>query len=77
MSLATLLVQAAAEAEGHGNVAMETIGFGFIALAVFSVLGLVTLSYRNVANRHAGKAAAYAAAHGKNVHGPGNDHTAA
>lgn len=76
MSLATLLVQAAAEAEGHGNVAMETIGFGFLALAVFATFGLVTLSYRNVANRHAGKAAAYAASHGKNAHGPGDDHTA-
>lgn len=65
MSLATLLVHAAAETEHHGNVALETVGYGIIALLVFAALALVTLSYRNVAGRHSGKGAAYAAAHGK------------
>jgi len=74
MSLATLLVQAAAESEEHGNVALETVGYGIVALIVFAALALVTLSYRNVANRHAGRAAAFAAAHGKEDHGSGQSH---
>ena len=71
MSLATLLVQVAAESEEHGNVALETVGFGITALVVFAALALVTLSYRNVANRHAGKATAYASAHRGARHGAG------
>ena len=74
MSLATLLVQAAAESEEHGNVALETVGFGIAALVVFATLALITLSYRNVANRHAGKATAFATAHGKEDHGAGQGH---
>ncbi|HWI30736.1 MAG TPA: hypothetical protein VNT50_04550 [Microbacterium sp.] len=74
MSLATLLVQAAAGSEEHGNVALETVGYGIVALVVFTALALVTLSYRNVANRHAGKASAFAAAHGKDAHGTGQGH---
>ena len=34
MTLATLVALAAEESE-HGNVALETVGFGIIALAVF------------------------------------------
>ena len=41
---------------------------------VFSALALVTLSYRNVANRHSGKAAAFAAAHGNEEHETGQGH---
>jgi uncharacterized membrane protein (DUF4010 family) len=74
MPLATLLVQAAAGSEEHGNVALETVGFGLTALLVFGALALVTLSYRNVANRHAGKAAAFATAHGKEEQGTGQGH---
>lgn len=62
MTTATLIAFAAEEAE-HGNVALETFWYGLVALAVFAVLGLVTLSYRNVANRHAHKAEAYARTH--------------
>ena len=36
---------------------------GYLMFVVFLALGLVTLSYRNVANRHAHKAEAYAKAH--------------
>ena len=74
MSLATLLVQAAAESEEHGNVALETVGYGIVALLVFTALALVTLSYRNVANRHAHKADAYAAAHANDVQQAGHGH---
>jgi heme/copper-type cytochrome/quinol oxidase subunit 2 len=65
MPLAAFLVQAAAETgEHHGNVMLETAIYGIIALAVFALLALVTFSYRDVANRHAAKAEAYAKAHG-------------
>ncbi|GAA3022496.1 hypothetical protein [Microbacterium dextranolyticum] len=63
MTLATILVLAAEGAEHHGNVQAETFIFGAIAFIVFMALGLVTMSYRNVANRHAHKAEAYAKAH--------------
>ncbi|HEX7346352.1 MAG TPA: hypothetical protein VF253_06145 [Candidatus Limnocylindrales bacterium] len=73
MTLATLLVLAAEETE-HGNVALETVIFGIIAIAVFGALALVTLSYRNVSNRHAHKADAYKAAHANDVHQAGHGH---
>ncbi|WP_125132049.1 hypothetical protein [Microbacterium sp. 10M-3C3] len=60
---ATLIALAAEEAEQRGNVQLETVGFGVVALVVFAALALVTLSYRNVANRHARKAEAYARTH--------------
>ncbi|CAL4859595.1 hypothetical protein [Microbacterium sp. MM2322] len=62
MNLATTIVLAAAETEHHGgNVMATTYGYGILAFALFMLLGLVSLSYRNVANRHAHKAEAYAA----------------
>jgi hypothetical protein len=62
MNLATTIVLAAAETEHHGgNVMAETFIYGVVAFVLFMALGLVTLSYRNVANRHAHKAEAYAA----------------
>ena len=64
MTTATLIAFAAEQAEHHGNVALETFWYGAVALAVFALLGLVTLSYRNVANRHAHKADAYTRQHG-------------
>ena len=74
MTFATLLVLAAEESEHHGNVALETVGYGIIAVCVFAALALVTLSYRNVANRHAHKAEAYARAHANDVHQAGHGH---
>ncbi|MGO1838912.1 MAG: hypothetical protein ACTH0E_05265 [Candidatus Microbacterium stercoravium] len=53
MHLAASIVSLAAEAEHHGNVMLETLPIAFIAVAVFSVLALVTVSYKNVAHRHA------------------------
>jgi hypothetical protein len=64
MTTASLIALAAEEAEHHGNVMLETFPFGLVALVFFAVLGLVTLSYRNVANRHAHKAEAYTRTHG-------------
>lgn len=74
MTLATLLALAAEEAEEHGNVALETFWYGAVAMVVFIALALVTLSYRNVANRHAHKADAYAKAHAGDVERAGHGH---
>ncbi|WP_405372792.1 MULTISPECIES: hypothetical protein [unclassified Microbacterium] len=60
MTFATIIALAAAEGEHHGNPMAETFGFGILAFVIFLSLGLVTLSYRNVANRHSHKAEAYA-----------------
>ncbi|MDE0546990.1 hypothetical protein [Microbacterium sp. C7(2022)] len=74
MTLANILVFAAAETEHHGNVALETVWYGIVALVVFTGLAMVTLSYRNVANRHAHKAEAYAKAHANDVQQIGHGH---
>ena len=72
--VAALALTAAAEAETHGNVALETLPFFFIALAVFGLLGLVAVSYRNVANRHSRKAEAYAQSHAAELQQHGHGH---
>ena len=74
MTFATLVAFAAEESEHHGNVAMETIGFGIVALVAFAALALVTLSYRHVANRHGHKAEAYARAHANDLPQTGHGH---
>ncbi|MFT4221085.1 MAG: hypothetical protein QM611_11300 [Microbacterium sp.] len=78
MHLATLVAAAAEAEEHHGNVMLETLWIGLLALAVFGLLALVTFSYRDVANRHAAKAEAYARAHGaqggNGDHGAGHGH---
>ena len=74
MTLATIIAIAAEEAEHHGNVALETVGYGITAIVVFAALALVTASYRNVANRHAHKAEAYAKAHANDVQRAGHGH---
>lgn len=73
MTLATIIALAAEETE-HGNVALETVWYGIVALVVFAALALVTLSYRNVANRHSQKAEAYAKAHADDVQHAGHGH---
>jgi len=74
MTLATIIAFAAEETEHHGNVALETVGFGITALLVFGLLALVTASFRNVANRHSHKAEAYARAHANDVQQAGHGH---
>lgn len=74
MSIATLIAFAAAEAEHSGNAALETIMFPIIAISSFLFLALVTLSYRNVSNRHAHKAEAYAKAHADDLQQTGHGH---
>jgi heme/copper-type cytochrome/quinol oxidase subunit 2 len=74
MTLATIIALAAEEAEHHGNVALETVLYGIVAIIVFAALALVTLSYRNVANRHSHKAEAYARAHADDLQRAGHGH---
>ncbi|MEV4688442.1 hypothetical protein [Microbacterium sp. LWH3-1.2] len=74
MTLVTIIALAAEESEHHGNVALETVGYGITAIVVFAALAIVTLSYRNVANRHAHKAEAYAKAHANDVQRAGHGH---
>ena len=74
MTIATILALAAEESEHHGNIALETVGYGITALLVFGALALVTVSYRNVANRHSRKADAYASAHANDVQQAGHGH---
>ena len=74
MTVATLIAFAAEGSEHHGNVALETVGYGIIAIIAFLALALVTLSYRNVANRHSTKAEAYARAHANDVQQAGHGH---
>lgn len=73
MTIASFVAFAAEEAE-HGNVALETFWYGLVSIIAFAILGLVTLSYRNVANRHAHKAEAYARSHVDDAAGTGHGH---
>ena len=73
MTVATLIALAAEEAEHH-NVALVTVVFGIIASVVFLSVAFVTLTYRNVANRHAHKAEAYARAHANDIQRTGHGH---
>ncbi|GAA1912911.1 hypothetical protein GCM10009775_01850 [Microbacterium aoyamense] len=74
MTLATLIAFAAEETEHHGNVALETFWYGLVAIICFGLLALVTLSYRNVANRHSAKSEAYAKAHANDIQQAGHGH---
>lgn len=74
MTLATIIALAAEESEHHGNVALETVWYGIVAIVVFALLALVTVSYRHVANRHSHKAEAYAKAHADDLQQVGHGH---
>lgn len=66
MSLLATIVAAAEE--GHhvvNELPMPAILYGVIAFVLFTVLAGVVFSFRDVANRHAAKAEAYAREHGE------------
>ncbi|MGG7464153.1 MULTISPECIES: hypothetical protein [unclassified Plantibacter] len=69
MSLAASALASAvfAESEHAVELGAPTWVFGAVALVVFAILGVVTFSYRDVANRHAQKSAAHDA-HGEHGH---------
>ncbi|TQL47790.1 hypothetical protein FB562_0860 [Homoserinimonas aerilata] len=60
-------VFAAEEAHELAPMVMDVIWFPIIAAAVFVALGVVTYSFRDVANRHSHKTGG-AAAHGTDHH---------
>jgi hypothetical protein len=64
MSLATTVL---AEAATHVELPFPTIVFALIAAVIFIALGLVTWSYRDVANRHSHKTTA--GSHDSHGHG--------
>lgn len=68
------LIAHAAESAGSGNIFLETIVYPIIALSVFFLLAMVTLSYRHVANRHSSKSEAYAKEHAADSAQTGHDH---
>ena len=74
MTLATQLIVHAAEEVDRGAVMLETIWYPIVAICVFGALALVTSSYRNVANRHAHKAEAFAKAHEGDLRQSGHGH---
>ncbi|MBL5975452.1 MAG: hypothetical protein D3X82_17320 [Candidatus Leucobacter sulfamidivorax] len=67
--MSVLATIAVAAEEGHGHVVNELWFpaplFGLIMLVFFIALAIVTFSFRDVANRHAEKAEAYAREHGE------------
>lgn len=68
------IVALAVETETHHVGIMDNFGFGVLALVIFLALGLVTLSFRNVANRHSHKADAYAKTHAAELEQAGHGH---
>lgn len=74
MALSNLIVLASEGGEHSTfDIMMQTLPAGVIAAAVFGLLALVTLSYKNVANRHSAKAEQFAKTHGQHdAHGAGH-----
>lgn len=68
----SLLATISAAAEGGHHIVNElpfpAPVFGVITFAIFTALAIVTFSFRDVANRHAAKAEAYAREHGASHH---------
>ena len=54
---ATALARVAEATETHVQLIMPPIAFALITAGIFLLFGVVTWTYRDVANRHANKAA--------------------
>jgi ABC-type nickel/cobalt efflux system permease component RcnA len=70
--LATVLAGSVATAEKTVPLIMPPIAFAAIAFGIFLLLGVVTWTYRDVANRHAHKAAT--SYHDDHEHGSAGPH---
>ncbi len=68
MSVLATVAVAAEESHVVNELIMPAPLFGVLTLAIFTVCALVTMSFRNVANRHSEKAEAYAREHGSAQH---------
>lgn len=69
--MSVLATIALAAEEGHhvvNELWFPAFFFGVIFFVLFAALAAVTFSFRDVANRHAEKAEAYAREHGGNQH---------
>ncbi len=69
--MSLLATIAAAAEEGHhivNELPFPAVVFGVIVFAAFVAIAAVTFSFRDVANRHAAKAEAYAREHGSATH---------
>ncbi|GAA2188174.1 MULTISPECIES: hypothetical protein [Leucobacter] len=69
--MSLLATIAAAAEEGHhivNELPFPAVVFGVIVFAAFVAIAAVTFSFRDVANRHAAKAEAYAREHGSASH---------
>ncbi|HUH53970.1 MAG TPA: hypothetical protein VLZ31_08040 [Microbacteriaceae bacterium] len=64
MSIYTSIAAASEGAQVVNELPFPAPVFGAITLVIFIVMGLVTFSFRDVANRHSEKAEAYAREHG-------------
>jgi len=66
MSIATIIAAEAA----HVELPMPPVMYGVVALIVFAILGVVTFTYRDVANRYAARV------HARSAHkADAQDHT--
>jgi cbb3-type cytochrome oxidase subunit 3 len=72
MQFATLLAHAAVLTDTKVPIIMPSWAFGAIAFGIFLFFGVVVWTYRDVANRHAHKAAA--SYHDDNQHGSAGHH---
>jgi hypothetical protein len=69
----TLLASILHQAEATHPLIMPNFAFAAIAFGIFLALGVVTWTYRDVANRHANKANAQVpGAHDDHQHGSGH-----
>ncbi|WP_217132544.1 hypothetical protein [Leucobacter chinensis] len=68
MSLITSVAAASETVHVVNELPFPAPVFGAITLTIFVVLGFVTFSFRDVANRHSDKAEAYAREHGSETH---------
>lgn len=64
MSVLASLISAAEGAHAVNELPMPAPLYGVVVIGILTVLGIVTFSFRDVANRHAAKAEAYAREHG-------------
>lgn len=64
----SLLAYTASEGHQLAPMLMDPIWFAVIAGAVFIFIGLVTWSFRDVANRHSHKTSSHESAHGTDHH---------
>jgi ABC-type nickel/cobalt efflux system permease component RcnA len=70
--LAIVLIHSSVLAEAPVPLLMPPIGFALVAFGIFLLFGVVTWTYRDVANRHAHKAAT--TYHDDHEHGSAGPH---